>query len=126
MFSGHYKDALESLYRALEIQLKIYGEIHPHVAGTYNNLASCLHSLEQNEVSIILLKKALAIQEKVYGETHPCMINGCIFLVDLLGQMNRFREQAEYREKLLRLQLYGFHSNEPWRKEHQFLRIRKL
>ncbi|MBF0606871.1 MAG: tetratricopeptide repeat protein [Magnetococcales bacterium] len=56
---------------SLAISLEIYGEKHPDVANSYNNIGETWRALGDPKQAIAFLEKALAILFEVYGERHP-------------------------------------------------------
>ena len=68
---GNSKEAIEYFNKALDINLKVYGETHLNVATEYNNLGSAWDTLGDSKKAIEYYTKALDIDLKVYGENHP-------------------------------------------------------
>ena len=68
---GEAKKAVTYYEKALKIDKKIHGEIHPHVARDYNNLGGAWHTLGDPKKAIGYYEKALKINKKIYGEAHP-------------------------------------------------------
>ncbi|MBM2834612.1 MAG: hypothetical protein HW406_1773, partial [Candidatus Brocadiaceae bacterium] len=65
---GNVKEAVEYFNKALDIDLKLYGEKHPNVAREYHNLGSAWDTLGNAKKAIEYFNKALDIDLKVYGE----------------------------------------------------------
>ena len=66
-----HSKAIEYYSKALEIDLKVYGDKHPIVANRYNNLGVAWQSLGKYRKAIDYFTKALEIDLKVYGDNHP-------------------------------------------------------
>ena len=66
-------DEAEPLYKeALAIRKKVYGDEHPDVAGSLNNLAWLLRDQDSaSDEAKRLGKQALEISRKVLGPDHP-------------------------------------------------------
>jgi len=65
-------DKAKALYeRVLRMEEAIYGELHPAVASTLNNLADTV--LEQGETAkaAVLFQRAMETNEIVFGKDHP-------------------------------------------------------
>jgi tetratricopeptide (TPR) repeat protein len=56
---------------ALAIFKKIYGEQHPNVATSLNNLGSTYFEMGQKDKAGPYFQKAYAIFKQFYGEEHP-------------------------------------------------------
>ena len=70
---GEYNQAKELHEKALMIRKKIFGEDHPYVATSYNNLASVYNSLGEYNRAKELNVKALMISQKIFGEDHAAV-----------------------------------------------------
>ncbi len=58
---GKYDDALELYNKALNICIATFGENHPNVAGSYNNIAVIYYNQGKYDDALELLNKALNI-----------------------------------------------------------------
>ena len=68
---GDYKKALEYYKKTLDIDLKIYDEIHPYIAADYCNVGLALNKIGDYDNALKYNEKALDIRLKLYGEEHP-------------------------------------------------------
>ena len=68
---GEYEKAVEYYEQALASYLKTYGEDHPGVAISRNNLGATWDSLGEYKKAIGYYEQALASDLKTYGEDHP-------------------------------------------------------
>ncbi len=68
---GDSQKAIESYTKALEIDIRTFGEIHPQVAIRYNNLGSAWDNLGDPKKAIEYYTKALEIDIRTFGEIHP-------------------------------------------------------
>lgn len=59
------------MQKALNIWLEIYGENHPHVAVSYNNIGMVLIDFDKADEALEYHQKALKIRITLYGENHP-------------------------------------------------------
>ena len=65
---GDYELALDYQKTALEIQKKIYGELHPTVAESCLKIGEILSALGEENQSSEYYDKALEIFKAIYGE----------------------------------------------------------
>ena len=68
---GDAYKAIEYYEKALEIDLKVFGDQHPSVAIRYNNLGGAYIDLGDAFKAIEYCEKALGILTAVYGKNHP-------------------------------------------------------
>ena len=68
---GKYDEA-EPLYKeSLAIRKKVFGDEHPDVAGSLNNLAVLLYHQQKYNEAKTYMEQALTIWAKVLGPDHP-------------------------------------------------------
>ncbi len=79
---GQYTKAMESIQKALEIQLPILGEQHLFIASTYSCIGDILVDLGEFKKAIEQYRKAQVMMEKTLGRRHPntAIIYGSIAL----------------------------------------------
>ena len=63
--------ALEFEKKALDIQLVLFGENHPDVATSYNNIGFTYGELGDNQKKLEYEEKALKIRVSLFGSIHP-------------------------------------------------------
>ena len=68
---GEAHKAIEYYEQALEIDLKVFGNVHPNVATYYNNIGEAWRALGEARKAIEYMEQALEIVKRVYGENHP-------------------------------------------------------
>jgi len=69
--NSKYDEALEYLYKALDINLKTLGENHLDTAGNYNNIGSVYYYKKNYDKALEYYNKSLKIDLKTLGENHP-------------------------------------------------------
>jgi tRNA A-37 threonylcarbamoyl transferase component Bud32/tetratricopeptide (TPR) repeat protein len=69
--SGDMETALAHLQTALQIRRDLYGDDHPRVASTLNNVALVLEELGRLEESIRTSREVLEIRIRALGPDHP-------------------------------------------------------
>ena len=68
---GKYAQAQQLLEKALEIRRRLLTDNHPDTAGTYNDLAVNVASLNGHLAAEPLAEKALDIQRRLLTDNHP-------------------------------------------------------
>ncbi|MEA3324551.1 MAG: tetratricopeptide repeat protein, partial [Euryarchaeota archaeon] len=51
----------------------VYGEKHPYLATTLNNIGTAWYDLGEHKKAIEYYERALSIDREVYGERHPAV-----------------------------------------------------
>jgi len=100
------RDLFES---SLKIKIKLYGDGHPSIAETMNNIGLVMFAQGQIKESIPIFERALAIKTNAYGLENPT-IASAIFTVGGLyhkaGEFDKAKEKyLEARE--IRFGLFG-------------------
>ncbi|MDE6311821.1 MAG: tetratricopeptide repeat protein, partial [Muribaculaceae bacterium] len=97
---GNYQLALEYLQKALSIRLDVFGENHPNVATSYNNIGYVYLSLGEYQQALEYYQKALKISLAVLNENHPNIgliyksIGETYFILQDFSQALQFFEKA--------------------------------
>jgi hypothetical protein len=87
-----HAEAEPLMRRALAIDEKSFGAVHPTVAVRINNLASLLKATNRLAEAEPLCRRALAIVEQSYGAEHPDVAINLNSLAALLQDTNRLAE----------------------------------
>jgi tetratricopeptide (TPR) repeat protein len=108
-FNGCYREAEPLLKQSLEIMRKIYGEYHPSVAISLNNLALLYYEESKYNEAEPLYKQSLEIRRKIYGEYHPSVATSLNNLAELYDEEGRYDEaEPLYKQSLeIRRKIYG-------------------
>ncbi len=109
-------ESQRSLYyhqKALVILKKIFGEEHPDVANSYNNIGVSLGDLGRYEEALEYLQKALVIQKKVFGEEHPDVATSYNNIGVSFRDLGRHQEALEYLQKALVIRKKVFGEEHP-------------
>jgi tetratricopeptide (TPR) repeat protein len=98
--TGDARQAIEYYEQALSIGKEVYGERHPNVATTLNNIGGAWDSLGEPKKALEYYEQALAIDKEVYGDKHPSVaatLNNIGSAWDALGEPKKaigYYEQA--------------------------------
>jgi tetratricopeptide (TPR) repeat protein len=110
---GDYEGAKEKHEQALKIDMEVYGENHPDVAGTLNNLGIDLRYLGDYEGAKEKHEQALKIQVEVYGENHPEVARTLSNLGLDLQYLGDYEGAKEKHEQALKIQVEVYGENHP-------------
>lgn len=101
--NGNYQEELGWYEKALEIQIRLYGEKDVEVAGTYNNIGTAYYRLGDYAAMDNYLRKAETVMISSLGERHPYMAtvyNNIAFSSQL---MENYEETIRYYKKALNI-----------------------
>ena len=71
VYLTQYDKALEYHQQSLAIRKQIFGESHPSVANSYNNIGTVYHSHDDYARALEYYQKSLVIWKQVFGDFHP-------------------------------------------------------
>jgi len=112
-FNGCFREAEAFFKQALEIFKKIYGENHPDVASTLNNLGIVYYNQGRYNEAEELYKQALEIFKKIYGENHPDVASTLINLGIVYFNQGKYNEVEGLCKKALEILIKKFGENHP-------------
>jgi tetratricopeptide (TPR) repeat protein len=110
---GDANKAIEYLEKALEIDLKVFGDRHPNVAIRYNNLGSAYRALGEANKAIEYYEKSLEIDLKVFGDRHPNVARDYNNLGSAYSDLGNANKAIVYYEKSLEIDLKVFGDRHP-------------
>jgi tetratricopeptide (TPR) repeat protein len=99
--TNRLSEAEPLLRRALEINERNFGQMHPRVAGPLNNLGLLLKETNQLSQAEPLLKRAVEIAELSFGLEHPNVAAALNNLGLLLKEDNRLSEAEPLMRRAL-------------------------
>ena len=104
-----YNYAKELHEKALAIRKNIFGEDHPNVATSYNNLASVYYRLAEYNKAKELHEKALMIRKNSFGEDHADVAISYSTLALVYYSMGEYNQAKELHKKALviRKKIFG-------------------
>ncbi|MCP4659462.1 MAG: tetratricopeptide repeat protein [bacterium] len=105
---GLYDAAVPLVEESLKIRREIFGEVHPEVSESLNNLATLLYSKGDYEDAEPLFREALEMRRRLLGDEHPdvaASLNNLAALLcskgDYEGAEPLFRETLTIKRRLL-------------------------
>jgi tetratricopeptide (TPR) repeat protein len=106
---GEHEKAIEYYKEALGIVKEVYGEKHPNVAATLNNLGLAWDALGEHKKAIGYYEEALAIDEKIYGRRHPNVATRVNNLGLAWYALGKYKKAIGYYEEALGIvkEVYG-------------------
>jgi tetratricopeptide (TPR) repeat protein len=106
---GEYENALEFYQKALAIELKIYGEKHPKVALSYNNIGIIYYRQGAYDKALEFHQKSLAVRQDMFEGEHPAIAQ-CYNNIGLnYWKKGEYEKALEYFQKTLGIEqkIYG-------------------
>ena len=104
-----YNHAKELHKKALAISTNVFGEDHPNVATSYNNLASGYYRLAEYNKAKELHEKALIIRTNNFGEDHADVAKSYSTLAPVYYSMGEYNQAKELHKKalMIRKKIFG-------------------
>ena len=97
----------------MEIRLQVYGESHPDVATSYNNIGYVYSSQGNYNDALKYYQKALEILLKFYGESHPHVATYYNNIGAVLDSQGNYNEALNYYQKALEVYLQIYEESHP-------------
>lgn len=110
---GNYDKAIEYYEKALNSDLKNYGEDHPNVATYRNNLGATWKAKGEYDKAIEYYEMALNSDLKNFGENHPKVATRWNNLGEVWRAKGKYDKAIGYYEKALNSDLKSFGENHP-------------
>jgi len=110
---GNDRQAIDYFEQALTIDKEIYGDKHPNIATTLNNIGSAWDALGEHKKAIGYFEQALTIDKEIYGDKHPNIattLNNIGSAWDALGE---HKKAIEYFEQALTIDKEIFGEKHP-------------
>ncbi len=108
-----YSKAIYYYQKALDVDLKTYGESHPKVAIRWNNLGSAWESLGEYKKAIEYYQKALDVDLKTYGDSHPSVARDWNNLGSAWESLGDYKKAIYYYQKALAVDLKTYGDSHP-------------
>lgn len=98
--NGRYSKAIEVAKQALEVAEKTYGENHPYVSASLNNLALLYTTKSNYKEAELLYERSLKIVEDIRGKHDPNLIPILKGLIKCCKKLGMAEKAAEYEKRL--------------------------
>ncbi len=109
-----YYDKAEQYYQcALQSALNKYGDKHPDVATSYNNIGGIYADQGNYSQALEYYNKALEIRLAVFGEQHPDVANSYNNIGGIYANQGNYSQALEYYNKALEILLAVFGEQHP-------------
>jgi tetratricopeptide (TPR) repeat protein len=99
--------------KALAIRQQLYGEIHPDVSNSYDNIGQIYENEGKFDQALEYYKKTLAIDLKTVGERHPNTADSYYNIATICNYKGEHETVFKYLEKSLAIRLSTFGENSP-------------
>ncbi|MGB7001691.1 MAG: tetratricopeptide repeat protein [Halobacteriota archaeon] len=106
---GDALQAIEYYEQALSIDKEVYGERHPNVATTLNNIGMAWYALGEQKKALGYYEQALGIDKEVYGDRHPKVAIRLNNIGSAWNALGEPKKALEYCEQALGIgkEVYG-------------------
>ena len=110
---GKYEESLRIESELLDLRLSIFGENHPDVAMSYNNIGLVYDAMGDYSKALDYYEKSLRIMLSVLGENHPDVATIYNNIGVVYHAMGDYSKALDYYEKSLRIRLSVLGENHP-------------
>ena len=100
---GNAFEAIEYWTQVLEIKKAVFGDSHPSVADTLNNLGLAWSDLGENKKAIEYYEKALEMTKSFFGESHPSVAETLNNLGNAWSELGEKKKAIEYYTQALEI-----------------------
>lgn len=100
---GQYERAIKVAEEALKVAKETFGEKHPYVSSSLNNIALLYITQGEYAKAESLYEQSLKIAEEILGENHPQLISileGMAKCCDEMGEYDKAIELEERAENI--------------------------
>jgi tetratricopeptide (TPR) repeat protein len=103
------QQAIDYHERALAIYKQVYGEQHPAVATTLNNMGTAYNSLGDAKRALTYFQQALTIDKQISGEQHPDVAISLNNMGEAYHSLGDAEQALDYYQQALTIwkQVYG-------------------
>jgi tetratricopeptide (TPR) repeat protein len=106
---GDYRKALELWKQALNMYRELFGQKHPNIAVSLNNIGAASDELGEHEIALELRKQALHMYRELFGEKHPSIASSLNNVGTTYDDLGKHRKALELKEQALKMfqELFG-------------------
>lgn len=101
--NGQWDRAIDCYGKALQEQLRIFGEYHPEVSFIYNNLGNAWYQKGAYDRAASHRLQALKGLHRVCSPDHPLLAETCDHLGRALSGQGEYDKAIQYYERALRI-----------------------
>ena len=112
-YLADYKKTLVYYQRALRHALSQYGESHPFVTKSYNNIAILYARMGKYEQALKCHQKSLSIRISAYGENHPDVATCYGNIGSTYSSLGDYAQALEYYQKAMEIRKTVLGENHP-------------
>ncbi|HMQ47643.1 MAG TPA: tetratricopeptide repeat protein [Saprospiraceae bacterium] len=98
-----YPKAMECHNMALEIRFKLFGELHPSIANSYDRIAAMKLNAKDYSSAWDYYDLALHKREQIFGADHPEVAQSYFNMGSLRYHQQQWEDALEYHEKALKI-----------------------
>jgi tetratricopeptide (TPR) repeat protein len=110
---GEYDKALEFYQQCLKIELKKFGNGHPSVASSYNNIGSTWENKGECDKALEFYQKCLEIDLKNLGNQHPSVATSYLNIGLAWNNKGEYDKALEFYQKCLEIDLNTLGNQHP-------------
>ena len=108
-----YEEAMTLYKRALDSAVEQFGDSHPDVATSYNNIGLVYKSQGNYAQALEYYNKALEIRLSMLGDSHPDVANSYHNIGYVYNKLGKYTRALENFNKALEIYLSAFGENHP-------------
>ena len=108
-----YEDCLRVRTELLKLESSVFGESHPDVALSYNNIGFVYGATGDYSKELEYYEKSLRIRLSVLGENHPNVATNYNNIGSVYNVIGDYSKALEYHEKSLKILLSVLGGNHP-------------
>ncbi|MBR5493294.1 MAG: tetratricopeptide repeat-containing protein, partial [Alistipes sp.] len=108
-YLAQYDNALDYLQQSLAIRKQVFGESHPDIAASYNNIGSVYDAQGDYTRALEYHQQSLAIMKQFFGESHPDIATSYNNIGAVYAAQGDYARALEYYQQSLAIwkQVYG-------------------
>ncbi len=110
---GQYAQAVSLAEQALTLARQLWGEEHPNIATSLNNLAYLYESQGRYTEALPLFEQALEMRQRLFAGDHPDVASSLNNLAGLYKSQGRYAEAQRLSEQVLEMRQRLFAGDHP-------------
>ena len=112
-YLAQYDKALKYYQQSLALRKQLFGDSHPDVATSYNNIGSVYDSQGDYARALEYHQQSLAILKQVYGESHPDVATSYNNIGAICDAQGDYARALEYYQQSLAIRKQFFGESHP-------------